>query len=58
MSDEALAQVAYTAYGDCRDWKVFSGDPMPTWDEQQEDLKQAWIAAAHAVAVVVEGEMS
>jgi hypothetical protein len=51
MSDEELAQVAYTAYGDCRDWKVFSGDPMPTWDEQQEDLKQAWIAAAHALRV-------
>jgi hypothetical protein len=57
MSDEELAQVAYIAYGNCRDWKVFSGESMPTWHEQSEELKTAWVTAAHAVAVVVEGQM-
>lgn len=57
MSDEELAIVAYNAYGDNRDWKVFSGDEMPPWDGQSNELQEAWIAAAHAVAVVVEGDL-
>ncbi len=50
---EELAQVAYEAYGDYREWKVFSGDAMPTWQEQHEDLKEAWICAVHHVAVAI-----
>jgi hypothetical protein len=44
-----LAQRAYEAYGNARDWKVFDGSPMPTWDEQDEPLKHAWRQAAWTV---------
>lgn len=44
-----LGQVAYEAYGDSRGWRVFSGDQMPSWDEQVPELREAWEAAAQAV---------
>lgn len=44
-----LGQIAYEAYGNCRDWKVFTGDPMPTWEQQVPELQEAWEAAAQAV---------
>lgn len=45
-----LAQIAYEAYGNARGWVVFDGSPMPQWDEQSPELKEAWDAAAQAVA--------
>lgn len=46
----SLAEIAYNAYGDSRNWVVYSGDPMPRWDEQSPELREAWDAAAQAVA--------
>lgn len=46
---DKLAQAAYDAYGEERNWKTFKGDDMPEWDVQTEDLKAAWRAAALAV---------
>ena len=50
-----LAAIAYNAYGKSRDWKVFDGSPMPRWEDQSDELKQAWDAAAQAVAATVLG---
>lgn len=49
-ADEELAKVAYNAYGMNRRWVVFSGDAMPQWEDQRPELKEAWGAAARAVA--------
>jgi hypothetical protein len=46
----SLGQVAYEAYGEQRAWKVFDGTPMPGWVDQTPELRQAWEAAASAVA--------
>ena len=45
-----LGRIAYEAYGEALDWQTFAGDPMPSWDEQDPGLKDAWDAAAQAVA--------
>lgn len=50
---EEYAVLAYNAYGDSRDWKTFNGDEMPQWDEQSSELREAWKAAAQAVATAV-----
>ena len=50
-----IGEIAYNAYGEVREWKVFSGDPMPNWEEQDAELKQAWEAAALAVVREVRG---
>jgi hypothetical protein len=43
------AKVAYEAYANARDWVSFNGDPLPEWDSQAENIKNAWRAAAEAV---------
>jgi len=48
-----LGEIAYNAYGDNRGWVVFSGAPMPTWEEQSPELREAWDAAAQAVAAAL-----
>lgn len=47
---DSLGRVAYEAYGDARGWVVFNGAPMPTWNEQSIDLREAWEMAGLAVA--------
>ena len=49
-------QVAYEAYGEARSWTTFTGDPMLTWDEQDEDIRSAWEEAAKAVARFIGAE--
>lgn len=44
-----LGRVAYEAYGETVGWTTFSGTRMPSWEEQNERLKQAWNSAALAV---------
>lgn len=44
-----LGKIAYEAYGSNVEWKTFSGGKMPSWEDQNERLKQAWNAAAEAV---------
>lgn len=47
MSD--LGKIAYEAYGESVNWTTFSGSKMPSWEDQNDRLKLAWNAAAHAV---------
>lgn len=43
-------RVAYDAYCAAAGFKSLrSGEPLPTWDEQAENIKAAWVAAAEAV---------
>ncbi len=51
----SLGEIAYNAYGNSRNWVVVGGGPMPTWEEQFPELKEAWEAAADAVKRAVEG---
>lgn len=51
-----LGRVAYEAYGESVGWTTFSGTKMPTWEEQNERLKQAWNSAAAAVEARVREE--
>lgn len=43
-------QVAYEGYfAACGGKSLVSGAPLPTWDEQRADIRDAWLAAASAV---------
>jgi hypothetical protein len=43
-------QVAYEGYFDsCGGKSLISGAPLPTWDSQAENIKEAWEDAASAV---------
>jgi hypothetical protein len=46
---ESRARIAYTAYGRKTDFKNFMGDPMPTFDDLPETIRDAWIAAAGVI---------
>lgn len=50
MEERTLGEVAYTAYGNAVEWKNFQGGPMPPWHEQVQFIRDAWEAAARAVA--------
>ena len=41
-------EVAYNAYCEHRGWKSIRGDPLPKFEAQSEDLKEAWVAAGNA----------
>jgi hypothetical protein len=48
-------RAGYDAYGDARGWRVFSGAPMPTWEQQLEktpDFAAAWVRAGQAERAV------
>lgn len=45
-----LGQVAYGAYGDSTGWLNYQGAPMLAWAEMPERIREAWEAAASAVA--------
>ena len=51
-----LGRVAYEAYGESVGWMTFSGTKMPSWEEQNDRLKQAWNSAAAAVEARVREE--
>jgi hypothetical protein len=46
---ESRGRLAYTAY--CRrvDFKSIHGEDLPTFDEQDEKIREAWIQAANVV---------
>lgn len=48
-----LGKIAYDAYGESRGWKTVGNGTMPQWDEQTEELRVAWRAAANAVEAIV-----
>lgn len=45
----ALAQLAYTAYGDHAEWKAWNGLPMPKWDDLTTVVRDHWQAATQAL---------
>lgn len=50
-----LGQVAYEAY--CESVSKFTGDKLPTWEEQLEknpDIALAWKVSAEAVVVALQ----
>lgn len=48
MNIDALAQIAYAAYGETVAWKNYQGLPMPTWEKLPPKIQEAWRAAAFA----------
>lgn len=53
-----LAKIAYDAYGESRSWTTANGDQMPPWEHQRPEFREAWIAAAKAVAEVLRPQPS
>lgn len=41
-SDHTLGEVAYLAYG------AAIGADIPAWDDQDDDIRTAWVGAAYA----------
>lgn len=51
MNDErTLGQLAFDAYSTARGWKDVRGGPIPTWDELDPAIRDAWELAAATVA--------
>ncbi len=51
QKDYTLAQKAYDAYAASSGGKsLISGDPLPVFDVLKDEIKDAWYAAADAVA--------
>ncbi len=46
---DALARMAYNAYGESTGWRNFQGNPMPAFDALGQSIQDAWVAAATAV---------
>lgn len=49
MKNYQLAKLAYEAYCKSRDWKSVRGEPLPQFDAQSLELRDAWWEAADAV---------
>ena len=49
-----IGQVAYDAYCAKRNWKSVTGQRLPAWCDQSQDLRDAWNAAALAVKELFE----
>jgi hypothetical protein len=41
----AITRDAYQAYGDCREWKAYNGQPMPTFEALPDGIRDAWHTA-------------
>jgi hypothetical protein len=46
---DRLAEAAYNAYCESRDWESVRGEELPRWPAVDEDIKIAWRAAALSV---------
>lgn len=46
---ESRARIAYTAYGRKTDFKNFRGEPMPSFDDLPEQIREAWAAASGVI---------
>ncbi len=55
IDDRALARVGYEAYAKQTGGKTFDGCDMPGWDQLPDRIKDAWHAAATAIADGVAG---
>jgi hypothetical protein len=50
---ELLGRAAYMAYCQCFDGRsAITGEPLPTWEDQRPDIREAWRAAADAVLML------
>ena len=50
---EAIAQKAYSAYGESTGGKNFRGEPRPEWADLPDAIKAAWRDAVIAVMDMV-----
>ena len=48
-----IAYNAYYAYSDGK--SLVSGQPLPTWEDQADEIKEAWESAGDAVATYYTG---
>jgi hypothetical protein len=48
-----LGKIAYEAYCESRDWKSYNGQPLPGFENQDNDLQKAWRRAGHAVSQAI-----
>jgi hypothetical protein len=46
---KTLAEAAYTSYSEATGGKNFQGDPMPTWDQLPQPIRNAWALAAERI---------
>ena len=46
----SFGRIAYDAYCAARNWKSIRGEPLPHFDQQAPELREAWEAAGQAVA--------
>lgn len=53
LEPDDLGRVGYIAYGNCRGWTAYNGEPMPEWEELSGAIQQGWAEAAVAIANVV-----
>ncbi|MFE5852003.1 hypothetical protein ACFQ61_02085 [Streptomyces sp. NPDC056500] len=56
-TSEAIGQAAYEAYAAAVGHTSVRGEPLPTWDEQAQPIRNAWQLAAEAVRGKVRAEL-
>ena len=58
--DERLqyAKAAYEAYCKARNWKSVKGEPLPHFEQQSQELQDAWWEAANKVINLLHIECS
>jgi hypothetical protein len=47
----SLGEIAYNAYCEQRKWISVREERLPSWEDQDEELQEAWEVAAEAVIV-------
>jgi hypothetical protein len=55
--DTDIGEEAYIAYAEARAWQTYGGQPMPSWYQQDEDVKDAWYQAAMAVVRCIKADL-
>lgn len=45
-----IGQIAFEAYSKAKQGKTYDDKPIPHWNDVGQEVKQAWEAAARAVA--------
>jgi hypothetical protein len=52
--DQSLGEVAYNAYCEAVGYQSVRGETLPGWEDQSEQLQEAWDTAGEAVAEFLE----
>lgn len=50
-----LGAVAYTAYSEAVGGKSVGGTKLPAWEDQKDEIQDAWIVATQAVLTALFG---